>query len=173
MANSPVKDSIQNRKCSQRQSESKHFRLTAIPPYILVFKDIMTSPGRVENGTRVHRCDILSERRDPNGCRCQNERAVRHTAQSELKKRERQPDAEAREETEEPVPPVDDCEKMGTLFGELNKCLRGLGFSQLYFGEKIVEPVVVLVFWVLLGFLGVQALGLVGTLCIIIIYIQK
>ncbi|XP_072533885.1 uncharacterized protein FAM241A [Salminus brasiliensis] len=68
---------------------------------------------------------------------------------------------------------VDDCERLGTLFGELNKCLRGVGFTQLYFGEKIVEPVVVLLFWALLWFLGIQALGLVGTLCIVIIYIQK
>ncbi|XP_035273570.1 uncharacterized protein FAM241A [Anguilla anguilla] len=70
-------------------------------------------------------------------------------------------------------PPVDDCEKLGTLFGELNKCLRGVGFTQVYFGEKIVEPVVVVFFWVMLWFLGIQALGLVGALCIVIIYIQK
>ncbi|XP_071400311.1 uncharacterized protein FAM241A [Centroberyx affinis] len=70
-------------------------------------------------------------------------------------------------------PQLDDCERMGTLFGMLNKCLRGLGFSQMYFGEKIVEPVVIVFFWLLLWFLGIQALGLVGTLCIIIIYIQK
>ncbi|XP_053476894.1 uncharacterized protein FAM241A [Ictalurus furcatus] len=68
---------------------------------------------------------------------------------------------------------VDDCERLGTLFGMFNKCLRGMGFTQFYFGEKIVEPVVVLLFWLLLWFLGIQALGLVGTLCIIIIYIQK
>ncbi|XP_060780661.1 uncharacterized protein FAM241A isoform X2 [Neoarius graeffei] len=68
---------------------------------------------------------------------------------------------------------VDDCEKLGTLFGMFNKCLRSMGFTQLYFGEKIVEPVVVLLFWLLLWFLGVQALGLVGTLCIIIIFLQK
>ncbi|MED6247805.1 hypothetical protein ATANTOWER_017391 [Ataeniobius toweri] len=71
------------------------------------------------------------------------------------------------------APQVDDCEKMGTLFGMINKCLRGVGFTQVYFGDRTVEPVVVLVFWVLLWFLGFQALGLVGTLCIIIIYIQK
>ncbi|MEQ2171451.1 hypothetical protein GOODEAATRI_010858 [Goodea atripinnis] len=71
------------------------------------------------------------------------------------------------------TPQVDDCEKMGTLFGMINKCLRGVGFTQVYFGDRTVEPVVVLVFWVLLWFLGFQALGLVGTLCIIIIYIQK
>ncbi|KAL0177738.1 hypothetical protein M9458_026632, partial [Cirrhinus mrigala] len=71
------------------------------------------------------------------------------------------------------APLVDDCERLGTFFGEINKCLRGIGFTQFYFGEKIVEPVVILVFWMLLWFLGIQALGLVGTLCIIIIYIQK
>ncbi|XP_062296430.1 uncharacterized protein FAM241A [Scomber scombrus] len=70
-------------------------------------------------------------------------------------------------------PQLDDCEKMGTLFGMINKCLRGLGFTQMYFGEKIVEPVVIVFFWMLLWFLGIQALGLVGTLCLIIIYIQK
>lgn len=68
---------------------------------------------------------------------------------------------------------VDDCERLGTMFGMFNKCLKGIGFTQLYFGEKIVEPVVVLLFWLLLWFLGIQALGLVGTLCIIIIYLQK
>uniref|UniRef100_A0A667XJW0 Family with sequence similarity 241 member A n=1 Tax=Myripristis murdjan TaxID=586833 RepID=A0A667XJW0_9TELE len=62
-------------------------------------------------------------------------------------------------------PQLDDCERMGTLFGMLNKCLRGMGFSQMYFGEKIVEPVVIVFFWLLLWFLGIQALGLVGTLC--------
>lgn len=70
-------------------------------------------------------------------------------------------------------PKLDDCERMGTLFGMINKCLRGMGFSQMYFGDKIVEPVVIVFFWMLLWFLGIQALGLVGTLCIIIIYIQK
>lgn len=55
----------------------------------------------------------------------------------------------------------------------LNKYLRGLGFTQMYLGDKIVEPVVIIFFWLLLWFLGIQALGLVGTLCIIIIYIQK
>lgn len=68
---------------------------------------------------------------------------------------------------------VDDCERLGTLFGELNKCLRQIGFTQLYFGEKIVEPVVYFLFWALIWFLGIQALGLVGTLCIVIIYMQK
>uniref|UniRef100_A0A8C6NQV8 Family with sequence similarity 241 member A n=1 Tax=Nothobranchius furzeri TaxID=105023 RepID=A0A8C6NQV8_NOTFU len=71
------------------------------------------------------------------------------------------------------TPELDDCERMGTLFGMTNKCLRGLGFSQMYFGDRTVEPVVIIIFWLLLWFLGFQALGLVGTLCIIIIYIQK
>uniref|UniRef100_A0A3Q0SN20 Family with sequence similarity 241 member A n=1 Tax=Amphilophus citrinellus TaxID=61819 RepID=A0A3Q0SN20_AMPCI len=61
-------------------------------------------------------------------------------------------------------PQLDDCERMGTLFGMLNKCLRGVGFTQMYFGDKIVEPVVIIFFWLLLWFLGIQALGLVGTL---------
>ncbi|XP_029585805.1 uncharacterized protein FAM241A-like [Salmo trutta] len=70
-------------------------------------------------------------------------------------------------------PQLDDCERMGTLFGQLNKCLRSAGFTQMYFGEKIVEPVIIIFFWVLLWFLGIQAMGLVGTLCIVIIFIQK
>ncbi|XP_038123286.1 uncharacterized protein FAM241A [Cyprinodon tularosa] len=76
-------------------------------------------------------------------------------------------------EPEVQAPQLDDCERMGTLFGMINKCLRGVGFTQVYFGDRTVEPVVVVLFWVLLWFLGFQALGLVGTLCIIIIYIQK
>lgn len=68
---------------------------------------------------------------------------------------------------------LDDCERMGTLFGMLNKYLRGLGFSHMLFGDRTVEPVVMLFFWLLLWFLGIQALGLVAMLCIIIIYIQK
>nr|XP_057933429.1 uncharacterized protein FAM241A [Doryrhamphus excisus] len=68
--------------------------------------------------------------------------------------------------------PLDDCVRMGTLFGMFNKCLRGMGFGQMYFGDKIVEPVVIVIFWLLLWFLGIHALGLVGSLCIIIIYIQ-
>ncbi|KAJ8385778.1 hypothetical protein AAFF_G00182220 [Aldrovandia affinis] len=76
-------------------------------------------------------------------------------------------------ESDPQPPPVDDCERLGTLFGELNKCLRSIGFTQMYFGEKIVEPVVIVFFWIMLWFLGIQALGLVGVLCIVIIYIQK
>ncbi|KAK3554438.1 hypothetical protein QTP70_023028 [Hemibagrus guttatus] len=107
----------------------------------------------------------------------------RYTAgseQNDLRARARPPgtsntrsESQAASDTVPEAAPVDDCERMGTLFGMFNKCLRGIGFTQLYFGEKIVEPVVVLVFWLLLWFLGIQALGLVGTLCIIIIYLQK
>ncbi|XP_041076384.1 uncharacterized protein FAM241A [Polyodon spathula] len=70
-------------------------------------------------------------------------------------------------------PPVDDCEKLGTLFGELNKYLRNLGFTQVYFAEKTVEPVVIIFFWVLLWFLGIHALALVAVVCLVIIFIQK
>nr|XP_020140057.1 uncharacterized protein C4orf32 homolog [Microcebus murinus] len=62
---------------------------------------------------------------------------------------------------------------MGTLFGELNKSLINMGFTRMYFGERIVEPVVVIFFWVMLWFLGLQALGLVAVLCLVIIYVQQ
>ncbi|KAG1950767.1 uncharacterized protein FAM241A [Pimephales promelas] len=144
-----------------------------------VFRN-MSSTNRIVNDTEVRHRDVLCGTRDRSGCHCQRERAVRptHSEQNDLRGRERPHEASAAgpRAAEGPVPEaplVDDCEKMGTLFGELNKCLRGIGFTQLYFGEKIVEPVVVLVFWLLLWFLGIQALGLVGTLCIVIIYIQK
>lgn len=73
--------------------------------------------------------------------------------------------------TAEPV--ADDYKKMGTLFGELNKSLLSMGFTRMYFGERIVEPVVVIFFWLLLWFLGLQALGLVAVLCLVIIYVQQ
>ncbi|XP_053559513.1 uncharacterized protein FAM241A [Bombina bombina] len=66
----------------------------------------------------------------------------------------------------------DDYKKMGTLFGELNKMMISLGFSRMYFGERTVEPVLLLFFAVMLWFLGVQALGLVSILCLVIIHIQ-
>ncbi|KAM5338467.1 uncharacterized protein FAM241A [Glossophaga mutica] len=69
-------------------------------------------------------------------------------------------------------PDGDDYKKMGTLFGELNKSLINMGFTRMYFGERIVEPVVVIFFWVMLWFLGLQALGLVAVLCLVIIYVQ-
>lgn len=67
----------------------------------------------------------------------------------------------------------DDYKKMGTLFGELNKNLLNMGFTRMYFGERIVEPVVVIFFWLMLWFLGLQALGLVAVLCLVIIYVQQ
>ncbi|XP_029419703.1 uncharacterized protein FAM241A isoform X1 [Nannospalax galili] len=73
--------------------------------------------------------------------------------------------------TGEPI--RDDYKKMGTLFGELNKNLLNMGFTRMYFGERIVEPVVVLFFWLMLWFLGLQALGLVAVLCLVIIYVQQ
>ncbi|XP_021102289.1 uncharacterized protein C4orf32 homolog [Heterocephalus glaber] len=73
-----------------------------------------------------------------------------------------------------PAEPVaDDYKKMGTLFGELNKSLLGMGFTRMYFGERIVEPVIVIFFWLMLWFLGLQALGLVAVLCLVIIYVQQ
>ncbi|KAM5159477.1 uncharacterized protein FAM241A [Callospermophilus lateralis] len=67
----------------------------------------------------------------------------------------------------------DDYKKMGTLFGELNKSLLNMGFTRMYFGERIVEPVIVIFFWLMLWFLGLQALGLVAVLCLVIIYVQQ
>lgn len=68
---------------------------------------------------------------------------------------------------------TDDYKKMGTFFGEINKCLVNIGFSRIPFGTRVVEPVVMVFFWVLLGFLGLQALSLVGALCLVIIFIQE
>ncbi|XP_032625620.1 uncharacterized protein FAM241A [Chelonoidis abingdonii] len=89
--------------------------------------------------------------------------------------RHRQPEErvqqEQRNHTVEPV--IDDYKKMGTLFGELNKRLISIGFTRMYFGERIVEPVIIIFFWVMLWFLGLQALGLVAVLCLVIIYVQQ
>lgn len=140
----------------------------------------MSSTNRIVNDTEVHNRDGLSRTINHSGFRVQPAvRVPRHSEQNDLRVRARSHSASSTAELQTAAGPareaalVDDCERLGTLFGELNKCLRGIGFTQLYFGEKIVEPVVVLVFWLLLWFLGIQALGLVGTLCIVIIYIQK
>nr|KAF6500021.1 hypothetical protein HJG59_004907 [Molossus molossus] len=77
---------------------------------------------------------------------------------------------ESQNRTDDPV--RDDYKKMGTLFGELNKNLINMGCRRMYFGEQIVEPVIVIFFWVMLWFLGLQALGLVAVLCLVIIYAQ-
>ncbi|KAL7877603.1 hypothetical protein SRHO_G00042460 [Serrasalmus rhombeus] len=133
-----------------------------------------SEPPTVNDATVIHRRGLLEAggpSRYPYRCAAE---------QNDLRARARPPGSSSTrlepQASPDPAPDaalVDDCERLGTLFGELNKCLRGIGFTQLYFGEKIVEPVVVLLFWVLLWFLGIQALGLVGTLCIVIIYIQK
>ncbi|XP_053921989.1 uncharacterized protein FAM241A isoform X1 [Cuculus canorus] len=78
---------------------------------------------------------------------------------------------EQRNHATEPV--IDDYKKMGTLFGGLNKSLIRIGFTRMYFGERIVEPVIIIFFWVMLWFLGLQALGLVAVLCLVIIYVQQ
>ncbi|XP_026553991.1 uncharacterized protein FAM241A isoform X2 [Pseudonaja textilis] len=78
---------------------------------------------------------------------------------------------EERENNTESI--TDDYKKMGTLFGELNKSLLRIGFTRMYFGERIVEPVIILFFWIMLWFLGLQALGLVAVLCLVIIYVQQ
>ncbi|XP_075277447.1 uncharacterized protein FAM241A [Opisthocomus hoazin] len=84
---------------------------------------------------------------------------------------EEQVQQEQRNHSAEPV--IDDYKKMGTLFGELNKSLIRIGFTRMYFGERIVEPVIIMFFWVMLWFLGLQALGLVAVLCLVIIYVQQ
>nr|XP_020857059.1 uncharacterized protein C4orf32 homolog [Phascolarctos cinereus] len=85
-----------------------------------------------------------------------------------------QPEQDIEESQNHSVEPViDDYKKMGTLFGELNKSLINMGFTRMYFGERIVEPVIVIFFWFMLWFLGLQALGLVAVLCIVIIYVQE
>ncbi|KAM6136223.1 uncharacterized protein FAM241A [Phoenicopterus ruber ruber] len=84
---------------------------------------------------------------------------------------EEQVQQEERNHTAEPI--IDDYKKMGTLFGELNKSLIRIGFTRMYFGERIVEPVIIIFFWVMLWFLGLQALGLVAVLCLVIIYVQQ
>ncbi|KAH0500836.1 hypothetical protein LTLLF_199395 [Microtus ochrogaster] len=92
------------------------------------------------------------------------------------RRRRRQDEGEqdAEESQNHPGEPIgDDYKKMGTLFGELNKTLLSMGFTRMYFGERIVEPVVVIFFWLMLWFLGLQALGLVAVLCLVIIYVQQ
>ncbi|XP_062430936.1 uncharacterized protein FAM241A [Rhea pennata] len=93
-------------------------------------------------------------------------------AAARLRRRpEEQVQHEQRNHTAEPV--IDDYKKMGTLFGELNKSLLRIGFTRMYFGERIVEPVIIMFFWLMLWFLGLQALGLVAVLCLVIIYVQQ
>ncbi|XP_054059324.1 uncharacterized protein FAM241A [Rissa tridactyla] len=100
------------------------------------------------------------------------EREAGEAASARYRRRpEEQVQQEQRNHTAEPV--IDDYKKMGTLFGELNKSLIRIGFTRMYFGERIVEPVIIIFFWVMLWFLGLQALGLVAVLCLVIIYVQQ
>ncbi|XP_065734233.1 uncharacterized protein FAM241A [Phocoena phocoena] len=94
------------------------------------------------------------------------------------RRRDRRPQEEQEQDIEESQNPTgepvgDDYKKMGTLFGELNKSLINMGFTRMYFGEQIVEPVIVIFFWLMLWFLGLPALGLVAILCLVIIYVQQ
>ncbi|XP_061047130.1 uncharacterized protein FAM241A [Eubalaena glacialis] len=94
------------------------------------------------------------------------------------RRRDRRPQEEQEQDIEESQnatgePVGDDYKKMGTLFGELNKSLIDMGFTRMYFGEQIVEPVIVIFFWLMLWFLGLPALGLVAILCLVIIYVQQ
>ncbi|XP_015269523.1 PREDICTED: uncharacterized protein C4orf32 homolog [Gekko japonicus] len=97
--------------------------------------------------------------------------AARHRRQQQQHPEDEQQVQEGRNNNDEPV--IDDYKKMGTLFGEINKSLISIGFTRIYFGERIVEPVIVIFFWVMLWFLGLQALGLVAVLCLVIIYVQQ
>ncbi|XP_036046705.1 uncharacterized protein FAM241A [Onychomys torridus] len=104
------------------------------------------------------------------------ERAEEREPRASPRRRRRQGEGEqdveeSQNHTGEPI--GDDYKKMGTLFGELNKNLLNMGFTRMYFGERIVEPVVVIFFWLMLWFLGLQALGLVAVLCLVIIYVQQ
>uniref|UniRef100_A0A8D0C7C7 Family with sequence similarity 241 member A n=2 Tax=Salvator merianae TaxID=96440 RepID=A0A8D0C7C7_SALMN len=92
-------------------------------------------------------------------------------AEGEANQEGQQTQQEERDNSVEPV--TDHYKKMGTLFGELNKSLISIGFTRMYFGERIVEPVIIMVFWIMLWFLGLQALGLVAVLCLVIIYVQQ
>ncbi|KAM6120195.1 uncharacterized protein FAM241A [Pterocles gutturalis] len=65
---------------------------------------------------------------------CEREAA----ATRQRRRPEEQVQQEQRNHAAEPV--IDDYKKMGTLFGELNKSLIRIGFTRMYFGERIVEP---------------------------------
>ncbi|KAM7167238.1 uncharacterized protein FAM241A [Macrochelys suwanniensis] len=106
----------------------------------------------------------------PGDCGCEGDAEAAGARHSHRQPQERV-QQEQRNHTVEPV--IDDYKKMGTLFGELNKSLISIGFTRMYFGERIVEPVIIIFFWVMLWFLGLQALGLVAVLCLVIIYVQQ
>ncbi|XP_037237083.1 uncharacterized protein FAM241A isoform X2 [Falco biarmicus] len=68
----------------------------------------------------------------------ESEREAGAAAARHRRRPEEQVQQAQRNHTAEPV--IDDYKKMGTLFGELNKSLIRIGFTRMYFGERIVEP---------------------------------
>ncbi|XP_058522918.1 uncharacterized protein FAM241A isoform X3 [Ochotona princeps] len=85
-------------------------------------------------GERDEDGDALAERPAAGGEREPGASRFRRRPQAEGE----QDIEESRNHADEPV--GDDYKKMGTLFGELNKSLLNLGFTRMYFGERIVEP---------------------------------
>ncbi|KAM8808271.1 uncharacterized protein FAM241A [Eudromia elegans] len=112
-----------------------------------------------------------AQRERDRDCERDRDRDTAAAAARHRRRPDEQVQQEQRDHAAEPV--IDDYKKMGTLFGELNKSLIRIGFTRMYFGERIVEPVIIMFFWVMLWFLGLQALGLVAVLCLVIIYVQQ
>uniref|UniRef100_A0A8C0Z610 DUF4605 domain-containing protein n=1 Tax=Canis lupus familiaris TaxID=9615 RepID=A0A8C0Z610_CANLF len=131
--------------------------------------DLLGGGGGGGGGERDEDRDALAER-PVAGTEPEPGASPRRRGQRPLEERE-QDIEESQNHIGEPV--GDDYKKMGTLFGELNKSLIDMGFTRMYFGERIVEPVIVIFFWIMLWFLGLQALGLVAVLCLVIIYVQQ
>ncbi|XP_006881148.1 PREDICTED: uncharacterized protein C4orf32 homolog [Elephantulus edwardii] len=121
------------------------------------------SEERDEDGDSLAKWAAAGTEREPGASPRRHGRQPQEEHQQDLKESQNHPG--------EPV--GDDYQRMGTLFGGLNKSLINMGFTRLYFGERIVEPVIVLFFWAMLWFLGLQALGLVAVLCLVIIYVQQ
>ncbi|KAM5233500.1 uncharacterized protein FAM241A [Hipposideros larvatus] len=136
----------------------------------------MCSPGQLRGGggdgggARDEDGDARAERAAAAGTERKSEASPRQRGRRPPAEREQDVE-ESQNHTGEPL--GDDYKKMGTLFGELNRSLLDMGFTRMYFGERIVEPVMVIFFWVMLWFLGLQALGLVAVLCLVIIYVQQ
>ncbi|KAF6306175.1 hypothetical protein mRhiFer1_004938 [Rhinolophus ferrumequinum] len=125
--------------------------------------------GGAGSGAREEDGDALAERAAA-GTEREPEMSSRRRERRSQEEREQDVE-ESQNHTAEPL--GDDYKKMGTLFGEVNRSLIDMGFTRMYFGERIVEPVMVVFFWVMLWFLGLQALGLVAVLCLVIIYVQQ
>ncbi|XP_033016664.1 uncharacterized protein FAM241A [Lacerta agilis] len=139
------------------------------PPEYAFERDWEPAPSSASPGGRAvarHR-----RRRQHREQREQQQPGEEEAEEGEGEEEQQQVQEEDRDYSIEPI--TDDYKKMGTLFGELNKSLISIGFTRMYFGERIVEPVIVIFFWVMLWFLGLQALGLVAVLCLVIIYVQQ